>query len=322
MTLQQLRYFLAACRHGSFTAAADALHIAQPSVAEQIRRLEHEVGVRLFVRTGRQLQLTEAGTILKMHSERVMTAMDATEASMKSTRNLAGGTASLGTFGVAEKYLVNEVIATFLARHPDVTVRVVGQHSAEVLEQVRAGTLEAGLVTLPVEETALVVEPVISDEILYTALPGPDTQRPMSIERLAQVRLITWSAVAGWRDSIRRQLKAWALEEGVEIEAAVEVEHMDFALELAAMGLGGTYVPRAIAESTSAHPELDTASFQRPLYDTYAFVRRHDHVLSPASTELIRLLRQQIACYGRPAHHQSEQAAEAKETWQPTIPNA
>ena len=54
MTLQQLRYFLATCRHGSFTAAADALFIAQPSVAEQIRRLEQEVGVRLFVRTGRQ----------------------------------------------------------------------------------------------------------------------------------------------------------------------------------------------------------------------------------------------------------------------------
>src|SRR6516164_1601985 len=51
VTLQQLRYFLATCRHGSFTAAADTLFIAQPSVAEQIRRLEHEVGVRLFVRT-------------------------------------------------------------------------------------------------------------------------------------------------------------------------------------------------------------------------------------------------------------------------------
>jgi DNA-binding transcriptional LysR family regulator len=317
MTLQQLRYFLAACRYGSFTAAADALYIAQPSVAEQIRRLEQEVGVRLFVRTGRRLQLTEAGTNLKMHSERVMAAMDATEASMKSARSLTGGTASLGTFGVAEKYLVNEVIATFLARHPDVTVRVVGQHSAEVLEQVRGGTLEAGLVTLPVEEPALVVEPVISDEILYTALPGPDTQRPMSIERLAQVRLIAWSAVAGWRDSIRRQLKAWALEEGIEIEAAVEVEHMDFALDLAAMGLGGTYVLRAIAESTSAHPELDAVSFERPLYDTYAFVWRHDHALSPASTELIRLVRQQMAGYGRPLHRQGEQAApslaEAKE---------
>lgn len=309
MTLQQLRYFLATCRYGSFTAAADALYIAQPSVAEQIRRLEQEVGVRLFVRTGRRLQLTEAGASLKTHSERVMAAMDAAEASVKQARSLQGGTASLGTFGVAEKYLINEVIGTFVARHPDVTVRVVGQHSAEVVEQVRGGTLEAGLVALPVEEHGLVVEPVMSDEILFTALPGPDTQRPMSIERLAQLRLIAWSAVAGWRDSIRRQLKDWAGETGVELEAAVEVEHLDFALELAAMGLGGTYVLRAIAESASAHPELDVVSFERPLHDTYAFVWRRDHRLSPASAELIRLATQQMAGYGRPPAPRAEQAA-------------
>src|SRR5689334_5546652 len=108
MTLQQLRYFLAACQHGSFTAAADSLFIAQPSVAEQIRRLEQELGVRLFVRTGRKLTLTEAGSGLQAHAQRVMAAMDATEAWARGARDLQGGTASLGTFGVAYKYMVKE----------------------------------------------------------------------------------------------------------------------------------------------------------------------------------------------------------------------
>jgi LysR family cyn operon transcriptional activator len=145
VTLQQLRYFLSTCRHGSFTAAADALFIAQPSVAEQIRRLEQEVGVRLFVRTGRRLELTEAGSTLRLHAERVMAAMEAAEASMQGARHLRGGTASLGTFGVAQRYLVSELVTNFVSRHPDVTVRVVGQHSSEVIEQVRAGELEACL---------------------------------------------------------------------------------------------------------------------------------------------------------------------------------
>ena len=60
MTLQQLRYFLAACRHGSFSAAADSLYVAQPSLADQVRRLEAELGVGLFIRSGRRLILTDA----------------------------------------------------------------------------------------------------------------------------------------------------------------------------------------------------------------------------------------------------------------------
>ncbi len=61
MTLQQLRYFLATAEHGSFSAAAGELHLAQPSVSEQVRLLESELGVALFVRAGRSLALTEAG---------------------------------------------------------------------------------------------------------------------------------------------------------------------------------------------------------------------------------------------------------------------
>ena len=61
MTLQQLRYFLAAAEHGSFTAAARSLYIAQPSLSEQVRQLEAELGVDLFVRAGRGIALTEAG---------------------------------------------------------------------------------------------------------------------------------------------------------------------------------------------------------------------------------------------------------------------
>jgi DNA-binding transcriptional LysR family regulator len=65
LTLQQLSYFLAAARHGSFSAAAEALHMAQPSLSEQVRRLEAELGVDLFTRVGRGLVLTEAGRSLQ-----------------------------------------------------------------------------------------------------------------------------------------------------------------------------------------------------------------------------------------------------------------
>lgn len=300
MTLQQLRYFLAACEAGSFTAAADSLFVAQPSLAQQVRRLEDELAVRLFVRTGRRLRLTEAGQVLQANAERVIAALETTEEAVRRTRELRGGTASLGTFGIAQRYLVNDVISTFVAQHPDVSVRVIGTHSFEVIDLVMAGELEAGLVTLPVEQASLVVEPVMSDELLYVAPPSPDTRAPLAIERLAELPLITWPAVAGWRDSIRRQFKAWADEAGVELNVAVEVENLESALDLAALGLGGTYVPRTIAEAGVFPAALATTTFERPLHDTYAFVRRADHNPSPASAELVRVAREQMEAYGMP----------------------
>jgi DNA-binding transcriptional LysR family regulator len=306
MTLQQLRYFLAACEYGSFTAAADSLFIAQPSLAEQVRRLEQELGVRLFVRTGRRLSLTESGTNLQTHAKRVMAAMAAAEASVNGTRDLQRGTASLGTFGVAYRYMVKEVVSTFVARHPHVSVRVIGQHSFEVVDKIRRGELEAGLISLPVDEVGLVVEPIMSDQILYAALPGPDTAQPMAIERLAQTRFIVYEAVSGWKDSIRSQLKQQAVAAGTSLEAAIEVEHVESALELAARGLGGTYVLERVAEDMGTPGALELVPFDPPMYDTFAFVWRRDHEPSPATKELIRLARAHMLSFGRPVLPPSE----------------
>ena len=301
MTLQQLRYFLSTCQHGSFTAAADALFIAQPSVAEQIRRLESEVGVRLFVRTGRKLELTEAGRTLRVHAERVMAAMDAAEAAMQGARNLRGGTASLGTFGVAQRYLVSELVTNFVSRHPDVTVRVVGQHSSEVIEQVRNGELEAGLIATPIDEPTLEVEPILNDEVLFLSRPGVDTDAPMTIQRFAALTLVWWPSVQGWRDSIRRRLREWADEEQVVLNVSIEVEHLESALKLVEQGLGNSYVLRSVYESTSFPTGLAVVPFSRPIYDQYAFVWRKDHTLSPATSELIAMTRQLMAKFDKPS---------------------
>ena len=129
MTLQQLQYFLGAFRHGSFSAAAEELHLAQPSLSEQVRRLEAELGVRLFHRVGRGLTPTEAGIALRPHAERTLDAAEAARESVVAVRELRGGTATFGTWGTARYYPGVDLVAEFRRRHPTVRVRVVGQNS-------------------------------------------------------------------------------------------------------------------------------------------------------------------------------------------------
>src|SRR3954447_25830945 len=167
MTLQQLAYFLAAAEHGSFSAAANVLLMAQPSLSEQIRRLEAELGVPLFVRARRGLQLTEAGRLLRPHAQRTLAEAQAAAESVREVRDLTGGTVAFGTFGSAHHYLTGGLVQDFRGRHPDVRVRVIGQNSAEVADAVRDGQLEAGLVVLPVDDRGLEVRPALEEELLY-----------------------------------------------------------------------------------------------------------------------------------------------------------
>src|SRR5918997_5613115 len=99
MTLQQLEYFLATLEHGSFSAAAEALYLAQPTLSEQMRRLEGELGVRLFQRVGRGVAPTQAAEELRPHAEQALAAVAAGREAVAAQRGLLGGIATFGTFG-------------------------------------------------------------------------------------------------------------------------------------------------------------------------------------------------------------------------------
>ena len=172
LTLQQLQYFLAAFRHGSFSAAAEELHLAQPSLSEQVRRLEAELGVRLFQRVGRGLTPTEAGHALRPHAERTLDAAEGARESVVAVRELRGGTATFGTWGTARYYPGVDLVTEFRRRHPNVRVRVVGQNSSEVADAIRSGELEAGMIALPIDDRGLSVEPIMRDEIVYACDAG------------------------------------------------------------------------------------------------------------------------------------------------------
>ena len=289
MTLQQLTYFLAALEHGSFSAAADELHMAQPSLSEQVRRLEKELGVPLFVRAGRGLQPTEAGLELRPHAERMLALADQAKASVGEIRELRGGTASFGMFGDAPWYGLADLVEAFRARFPDVRLRIVGQNSYEVADAVRSGELEAGLIVLPVDDTGLDVRPVMRGEVLYASAVRKRTREPLTVEELVQRPLILYDARFGWSDPTRSLLYERAQARGLRIEPVVEVEHLLAALELVSRGVGDTIVDEIVTLAPGYPPSLHVTSFADPLRNTFAFITRHGAQLSPATREVVSL---------------------------------
>lgn len=291
MTLNQLRAFLEAARHGSFTAAASSLQLSQASVSELIRRLEDEFEVQLFVRGGRRLVLTAAGQELLGHAETAVTAADQGGHALRSVQSLTGGVATFGVLRNADYYLLSGLVQRFVDTHPAVRVRMIGLNSADVATAVADGSLEAGIVVLPIDPDGLRVTPWARDEVVYVSSEPSRAAEPVAVETVAENRLILYDAHAGWRDPTRRQLLDRAKLAGHVIDPWIEVEHVETALNLVAKGIGDTIVSRAALASSAARDQLHAVPLAPPLYDTIAFIRRDSAPLSSATREFARLAR-------------------------------
>jgi DNA-binding transcriptional LysR family regulator len=287
LSLQQIRCFCAALELGSFTAAGEALGVSQPAVAEQIRKLEQILGADLFVRAGRGVIPTDAGRAFADHAIRGLSAVEDATASVGELTTVRTGTVAVGIFGDPSAWRIDELVGTFLRRHPEVSVRLLGRNSSVIVERVRRGELEAGLVLLPIDDHKLDVRPIVRDEVLYVSAFPQRTQQPATIEQLATTPLVFYDAESADKDPIRRQLAERAQALGIDLQPKVEVELKDIALRLVAAGVGDTYLPSAYMHAPYYPEGLSTVSFSPPLYDTFAIVTRPGKRLSAGVRELL-----------------------------------
>jgi DNA-binding transcriptional LysR family regulator len=287
VSLQQLRCFCAAVELGSFSAAAEALRVSQPAVAEQIRKLEQILGTDLFVRAARGVFPTDAGHAFAEHAARSLQTVEDAAASVGEFTAMQSGSVALGTFSAPSPWRLEALVESFLQRHPGMTVRLVGRNSSVIADRVRRGELEAAVVLLPIDDDKLNVRPIVRDEVLYVTAAQERAQRAATVEQLASTPLVFYDAESADRDPIRRQLAERAQAHGVRLRPRVEVELMDLALRLVARGIGDTYLPSAYTHAPYFPEGLSTAPFSPALYDTFAIVTRPGARLSPGVRELI-----------------------------------
>jgi DNA-binding transcriptional LysR family regulator len=288
LSLQQIRCFCATIELGSFTAAADVLRVSQPAVAEQIRKLEEALDTDLFVRAGRGVVPTEAARAFAEHAARSLRAVEDAADSVGELTALRAGTVTLGAFGEPAAWRMDELVAAFLRRHPNLSVRLIGLNSSAIADRVRRGDLDAGVVLLPIDDEKLDVRPIVRDEVLYVTADPDRTRKPATIEGLAATPLVFYDAESADNDPIRRQLAERAQALGLQLQPKIEVELKDMALRLVAAGIGDTYLPSAYTRMPYYPEGLSTAPFSPALYDTFAIITRPGARLSAGVRELLR----------------------------------
>ncbi len=172
MELHQLRYFVAVAGTGSFSRAAERCHVSQPSLSQQIAKLEGGLQHRLFDRFGRHVALTDAGRMLLERAEAILAAVDDAERKLRDSDNLKGGQVTLGVLPTIAPYLLPRILKRFMASFPGVEITVHEDVTQHLLEGIAAGDLDLALVALPVPDERLHVEPLLTEELLLALPPG------------------------------------------------------------------------------------------------------------------------------------------------------
>lgn len=284
-TLSQLEYFVATIETGSFTAAASALGVSQPAVAEQIQRLERALGQSLFARRARGVRATRTAIEFEPHARRVLDDARLAAAVASDINRVGEGSIAFGTFGSPDHYGLGELIRGYLEACPHASVHVVGRNSSMTADAVRAGALDAGVVALPIDDSGLEVRPLFNGQVFYVSADPRRTRLPVRIEVVAQRPFILYESSSSVTDPTRAQLAARAQAAGVQIKPRIEVESVDLALELAVNGLGDTYAPEILMHRLDRR--LTAVAFDPPLIDSFALITRAGSHLSRPVTDFV-----------------------------------
>ncbi|MGY6500545.1 MAG: LysR family transcriptional regulator [Acidimicrobiales bacterium] len=284
MDLRQLNALVAVHDHGSFSAAARALHTVQSNVSTHVARLERELGATLVDRSSGRL--TEEGMAVVERTRRVQAELEAMAVDVASMGEVISGAVRIGVIGTVGRWLVPRLVEAVHREHPLVRPIILDAVTTSLVPQVHSGSLDFAIINLPLDDPDLTVEPLFAEDRVIVA----PTSHPLasldsvSLTEAATHPLLLPPAGTAFRD----ELDQVAAEIGVEFTAQAEVDGMRLLASLAFQGFGAAIIPSGAA----------------PSYVGGDWTIVGIDELSPRSVGLVRRTRGLLSLAARAAHEQ------------------
>src|SRR3954466_15081181 len=248
MELRHLRTIAAVARHGSFSKAADELYLAQSAVSQQVRRFEEELGVEVFRRNSRSVELTAEGEVVLEYAHRVLREVDGLHSELGELTGLVRGEVRIGGMYPTGPYDLAEILAEFRTRHPGVAINMVEDTQEDVLKRLRTDELDCAFTA---------VEPdTLGDEYAATLIWEEEFVVALPVDPpLADGGHVTFDQLAGqdliaYRENsaLRRRLERTMADRGLAPRNAFICTEMAAVRALVSKGLGLAVIPRSVAE--------------------------------------------------------------------------
>ncbi len=290
MDINQLEVLIAVAREKSFSRAADVLGRTQPAVSQAVRRLEQEIGEKLFDRSSKDGTLTAAGELLVDYARQMMNLRHAANTALREMRNLQNGKVTISANEHTVFYLL-PIIEEFRQRHPAIKIEVQRGVASRIPEQITAREVELGVISFKPNDASLRSISVLNDELVLIVAPGHRlADRPsVSIRDLADETFIAHNAPSPYRKKVIETFDKY----DTRLNISVELPSLEAIKRLVERGTGIALVPKLTAKSEIAAGQLAGLSVKEmKLERKLNIVYRKNSVLSHASQEFLKIARE------------------------------
>ena len=258
VNLDLYRVFYTVAKCGSLTRASEELYISQPAVSQSIKQLEMQLGVKLFNRTHRGMELSaQGGKLIFSEVEHALKLLNEAENRIEEMKTTATGSLLIGASDTIFEYFLADKIVNFHNEFPKVKIELVADLTPDSIEKLKADRLDVAFVNLPIEEdneldlcgNCMCLNDIfiVGEKYKELALEGT-----MSLTKLKKYPLILMDK----NTVARRTLNAFLSTHGVELEASIEVSSWDLMKRLVYAGMGIGVIPREYAKRRLLNKEL------------------------------------------------------------------
>jgi DNA-binding transcriptional LysR family regulator len=208
LNFHQLHIFFTVAEKGSFSGAAQALHMTQPAVTMQVQSLEEYFGTKLFSRTTKKIELTEAGRALMPFAKRSIDLMRETETGMSRFTHMLEGRLQLGASLTIGEYILPRILGPFGKEFPHISVSMKVMNTTQILDEILQHQLTFGLVEAPIDHPDVQMEPVLADELKLIVPSGHDLAKPetITLEEALQYPFVLREQGSGTRRVMEEEL--------------------------------------------------------------------------------------------------------------------
>jgi LysR family hydrogen peroxide-inducible transcriptional activator len=262
MEMQQLRYVVAVARTGNFSRAAEQCHVAQPSLSQQIMKLEEELGERLFDRLKREVKLTAHGEAFLRRAVRILEEVDAAKREASDAQRLLRGTLTIGVLPTIAPYLLPDVLARFTNKYSGVEIIVQEDTTARLLKMALTCEIDLLLASRPIPDRRFEVRELFAEELLLALPPGHPLARKRLVDpvALSRERLIVMKEGHCLGD----QVLGFCERRNVHLPISLRSAQLETIQALVCSGLGLSLIPAMATQGPGVTPEYRSLSAPRP----------------------------------------------------------
>ncbi|MGG0365939.1 LysR family transcriptional regulator [Priestia endophytica] len=285
MDFRHLHYFTTVAKQQSFTKAAHKLHVSQPSLSKMVKALEDELGVTLIDRSGKQIQLTDAGMIVYKEATTILHSLYDLSNSLYDLMNLKKGKIKIGIPPIVGTLFFPTIIKSFRDAYPDIVIEMIEFGGAKVTKMVEVGEVDVGVIVLPIEEnifdiTKLGGEPM--KVVIHEDHPLSD-QESLSLLDLKDDSFIIFHEDFAMHDIIYKE----CIKHGFAPNVAYKSSQWDFIAEMVAANLGVALFPTSICRKLY-QPSLKIKELKNYIPWQLAVITRKNRYISFATKTFIK----------------------------------